>query len=79
MNPEKLARLQASVRIGGKGSQRRKIKKVVKSSAASGADDKKLQATLKKLNIQPLAGIQEVNMFKADGHVIHFPAPKGEI
>ncbi|PHH81724.1 hypothetical protein CDD82_72 [Ophiocordyceps australis] len=42
----------------------------------SGADDKKLQQTLKKLNTQPIQAIEEVNMFKSDGNVIHFAAPK---
>ncbi|RKO87766.1 hypothetical protein BDK51DRAFT_6030, partial [Blyttiomyces helicus] len=72
MNPEKLAKLQASaaaVRIGGKGTPRRKVKKVHKSN---GTDDKKLQSTLKKLNVQPINGVEEVNMFKADGTVLHF-------
>ncbi|KAJ3174548.1 Nascent polypeptide-associated complex subunit beta [Irineochytrium annulatum] len=76
MNPEKLAKLQAqaaSVRIGGKGTPRRKVKKVVKSA---GSEDKKLQATLKKLNPQPITAIEEVNMFKSDGSVLHFVAPK---
>lgn len=58
----------------GKGTPRRKVKKVHKSS---GADDKKLQTTLKKMNVQPIQAIEEVNMFKADGNVIHFSAPKG--
>ncbi|KAJ3023516.1 Nascent polypeptide-associated complex subunit beta [Thoreauomyces humboldtii] len=73
MNAEKLAKLQASVRIGGKGTPRRKVKKVQKSN---GTDDKKLQSQLKKLNVQPVNGIEEVNMFKTDGTVIHFTAPK---
>ncbi|RAQ73920.1 nascent polypeptide-associated complex (NAC) subunit [Aspergillus flavus] len=59
--------------IIGKGTPRRKVKKVHKSS---GADDKKLQATLKKMNVQPIQAIEEVNMFKEDGNVIHFGAPK---
>jgi hypothetical protein len=58
----------------GKGTPRRKIKKVHKTS---GTDDKKLQTTLKKLNVQPIQAIEEVNMFKSDGNVIHFSAPKG--
>lgn len=58
----------------GKGTPRRKVKKVHKSS---GTDDKKLQTSLKKLNVQPIQAIEEVNMFKADGNVIHFSAPKG--
>lgn len=73
MDPAKLAKLQASVRIGGKGTPRRKVKKVHKSS---GTDDKKLQSSLKKLNVQPIQAIEEVNMFKEDGNVIHFSAPK---
>lgn len=59
----------------GKGTPRRKVKKVHKSA---GMDDKKLQTALKKLNVQPIQAIEEVNMFKADGNVIHFAAPKGE-
>lgn len=50
------------------------MKKVHKSS---GTDDKKLQTSLKKLNVQPIQAIEEVNMFKEDGNVIHFAAPKG--
>lgn len=73
MDQEKLKRMQQSVRIGGKGTPRRKTKKVHKSSVG---DDKKLQASLKKLNTQPIQAIEEVNMFKEDGNVIHFAAPK---
>ncbi|EEH22070.1 nascent polypeptide-associated complex subunit beta [Paracoccidioides brasiliensis Pb03] len=82
MDQAKLARLQQSVRIAndllslvfrGKGTPRRKTKKVHKSS---GTDDKKLQTSLKKLNVQPIQAIEEVNMFKEDGNVIHFAAPK---
>jgi hypothetical protein len=58
----------------GKGTPRRKIKKQHKNS---GVDDKKLQTALKKLNVQPIQAIEEVNMFKSDGNVIHFAAPKG--
>ena len=50
------------------------MKKVHKSA---GTDDKKLQAALKKTNVQPIQAIEEVNMFKSDGNVIHFSAPKG--
>lgn len=59
----------------GKGTPRRKMKKVHKSS---GTDDKKLQTALKKMNVQPIQAIEEVNMFKEDGNVIHFAAPKGK-
>ena len=50
------------------------MKKVHKTS---GTDDKKLQTALKKMNVQPIQAIEEVNMFKEDGNVIHFAAPKG--
>ncbi|KAL2050364.1 hypothetical protein ABVK25_009336 [Lepraria finkii] len=74
MDQAKLAKMQQSVRIGeGKGTPRRKVKKVHKTS---GTDDKKLQTSLKKLNVQPIQAIEEVNMFKEDGNVIHFAAPK---
>ncbi|XP_042344102.1 transcription factor BTF3-like isoform X2 [Plectropomus leopardus] len=73
MNQEKLAKLQASVRIGGKGSARRK-KKVVHRTAT--ADDKKLQFSLKKLGVNNISGIEEVNMFTNQGTVIHFNNPK---
>jgi len=48
MNQEKLKLLQAQVRIGGKGTARRK-KKVVHRTATT--DDKKLQSSLKKLSV----------------------------
>ncbi|KAF2196508.1 NAC-domain-containing protein [Delitschia confertaspora ATCC 74209] len=59
--------------VGLAGTPRRKVKKVHKSA---GTDDKKLQTSLKKLNVQPIQAIEEVNMFKSDGNVIHFSAPK---
>ncbi|SMR42266.1 unnamed protein product [Zymoseptoria tritici ST99CH_1E4] len=59
--------------LPGKGTPRRKVKKVQRSS---GTDDKKLQGALKKMNVQPIQAIEEVNMFKSDGNVIHFSAPK---
>lgn len=76
MNPEKLKQLQAqvaNVRIGGKGTARRK-KKVIHRTATT--DDKKLQSSLKKLSVNNIPGIEEVNMIKDDGSVIHFNNPK---
>ncbi|KAM0439685.1 hypothetical protein ACHAPT_000777 [Fusarium lateritium] len=71
---ERLKKLGLGARTGtGKGTPRRKVKR---APARSGADDKKLQQTLKKLNTQPIQAIEEVNMFKTDGNVIHFAAPK---
>jgi len=74
MDKEKIAKLQAQVRIGGKGTPRRK--QVKKSITASQGDDRKLQAALKKLGVQPITGVEEVNMFKEDGNVLHFGAPR---
>ncbi|OZC11317.1 NAC domain protein [Onchocerca flexuosa] len=76
MNVEKIKKLQqnaAQVRTGGKGTARRK-KKVVHKTAAT--DDKKLQSNLKKLSVTNIPGIEEVNMIKDDGTVIHFNNPK---
>ena len=72
MNQEKLAKLQAQVHIGGKGTARRK--KVVHRTAT--ADDKKLQFSLKKLGVNNISGIEEVSMFTNRGTVIHFNNPK---
>merc|ERR1712228_473761 len=72
-NAKKLKQLQANVRIGGKGTVRRK-KKVVHRTATT--DDKKLQSSLKKLSVNNIPGIEEVNMIKDDGSVIHFNNPK---
>ncbi|XP_075164861.1 bicaudal [Haematobia irritans] len=75
MNAEKLKKLQAQVRIGGKGTPRRK-KKIVHSTPAT--DDKKLQSSLKKLSVNTIPGIEEVNIIKNDGTVIHFNNPKAQ-
>lgn len=41
-------------------------------------DDKKLTTTLKRIGVTNIPAIEEVNMFKNDGEVIHFVGPKGE-
>lgn len=61
---------------GGKGTPRRKV--VKKSVTSTQGDDRKLQAALKKLGVQPITGVEEVNMFKEDGNVLHFNQPRGE-
>jgi nascent polypeptide-associated complex subunit beta len=73
VNNDKLSKLQAQV-LAASGP-RRKVKKAHKTV---GGDDKKLQASLKKLNVQNVPGIEEINMFQDDGNVIHFKAPKGK-
>jgi len=77
MNAQKLAHLQAGVRIGGKGSARRKHKTHRKRAGVT--DDKRLQSTLKKLGAQNMQAIEEVNLFKDDGAVIHFANPRFQV
>merc|ERR1712090_89245 len=55
------------------GTARRK-KQVIHRTATT--DDKKLQSSLKKLSVNNIPGIEEVNMIKDDGTVIHFNNPK---
>ena len=59
---------------GGKGTVRRK--KVSSSRSSAGRDDIKLSTALKKLGATNIPGIEEVNLFKDDGKVIHFRNPK---
>ena len=73
MNAEKLAKMAASVRTGGKGSVRRKKKAIHKTTTT---DDKRLQNTLKRLGVNNIPAIEEVNLFKDNGTVIHFTNPK---
>jgi len=67
------ARFSSNSRTGGKGTVRRKKKAVHKTA---NNDDKKLQATLKRLGVNNIPAIEEVNLFKDDGTVIHFKNPK---
>jgi nascent polypeptide-associated complex subunit beta len=70
---KELAENANAIKIGGKGTARRK-KKIIHRPA--NADDKKLQSSLKKLAANNIQGIEEVNMFKDNGEVIHFANPK---
>jgi len=58
---------------GGKNVIRRKKFKAKKSTNEF---EKRLQANLKKLSCNTIPGIEEVNLFKSDGTVIHFVSPK---
>jgi hypothetical protein len=40
------------------------------------ADDKKLGSVLKKMSMTNITGVEEVNIFKNDGTVIHITGPK---
>jgi nascent polypeptide-associated complex subunit beta len=76
IDQEKLAKLQrmaAGVRTGGKGSVRRKKKAAHK---AAPTDDKRLQSTLKRLQLNVLPNIEEVSIIRENGSVIHFKSPK---
>eukprot|EP00995_Heteronema_vittatum_P007555 NODE_2702_length_753_cov_1365.803977_g1895_i0.p2 GENE.NODE_2702_length_753_cov_1365.803977_g1895_i0~~NODE_2702_length_753_cov_1365.803977_g1895_i0.p2 ORF type:complete len:139 (-),score=62.41 NODE_2702_length_753_cov_1365.803977_g1895_i0:266-682(-) len=70
---EQLERMAAASRTGGKGSVRRTKKVQHRTNAA---DDKKLQASLKKLGVSPIGDIEEVNLIMDNGNVIHFSHPK---
>merc|ERR1712203_480168 len=56
------------------GGVARRPKKV--NHQSHGADEKQMQAQLKRLGVNNIPGIEEVNMFKEDGTVIHFASPK---
>ncbi|OAY76699.1 Transcription factor BTF3 [Ananas comosus] len=72
MNVEKLKKMAGAVRTGGKGSMRRKKKAVHKATTT---DDKRLQSTLKRVGVNTIPAIEEVNIFK-DDLVIQFLNPK---
>jgi hypothetical protein len=65
----------AGASIGGTGAARRKTKGPVKHVG----DDKKLTSALKKMNLQDIKGIEEVNLFRDDDSVIHITSPKGKL
>lgn len=84
MNSAKLAKLQEQVRIGGKGTPRRKMKKSPVPTGPSPAQIKntkiaeegnRMASSLAPLNSCSFPSIDEVNMFHQDGHVIHFDRP----
>ncbi|KAF4394224.1 hypothetical protein CsatB_022884 [Cannabis sativa] len=72
MNVDKLKKMAGAVRTGGKGSVRRKKKAVHKTTTT---DDKRLQSTLKRIGVNAIPAIEEVNIFK-DDVVIQFINPK---
>ncbi|KAJ0988694.1 hypothetical protein J5N97_007050 [Dioscorea zingiberensis] len=72
MDRERLMKMAGAVRTGGKGSVRRKKKAVHKTTTT---DDKRLQSTLKRVGVNSIPAIEEVNIFK-DDTVIQFTNPK---
>jgi nascent polypeptide-associated complex subunit beta len=64
-----------NLRMGGKGSMRKKKKVAHKSNQV---DDKKVKSAIKKLGVQPLQGIDEVNFFQDDNTILNFENPQIE-
>ena len=69
------AKFGESTRLGGKGTMRKKNKTPHKTNQV---DDKKVKSAIKKLGVQPLPGIDEVNFFQDDNTVLHFQNPQIE-
>ncbi|KAE8793918.1 transcription factor BTF3-like [Hordeum vulgare] len=72
MNKERLMKMAGAVRTGGKGTIRRKKKAAHKTATT---EDKRLQSTLKRVGVNTIPDIEEVNIFK-DDLVIQFLNPK---
>ena len=64
MDAKKLERMQAQVRIGGKGTARRKKKTVYKTNTIA---DNKLHAAIQKIKVNDVPCVEEGNLFKDDG------------
>ena len=73
LNKDKLPKISANARIGGKGTVRRKHKAVHKKATGQ---DVALQSALKRLGVTNIPGIEEVNMFLDNGNILHFAQPK---
>ena len=50
-----------------------------KSLIVNAIDDKKLSGVLKKMALTNINGVEEVNIIKNDGTVIHITTPKSKI
>ncbi|XP_043659473.1 uncharacterized protein LOC122624098 [Drosophila teissieri] len=76
MDANKLKKLEEVVRIGGKGTVRRKHKNIPSSAAV---DEKRLQTTLAKLPLSQVNGIQEVTIEFTDSSemVVAMPRVQG--
>lgn len=57
-------------------TSKRKCRKKKAVHKTTSTDDKRLQNTLKRLGVNTIPGIEEVNIFM-DETVIHFTNPKG--
>eukprot|EP00996_Jenningsia_fusiforme_P003318 NODE_4116_length_860_cov_68.053021_g3798_i0.p2 GENE.NODE_4116_length_860_cov_68.053021_g3798_i0~~NODE_4116_length_860_cov_68.053021_g3798_i0.p2 ORF type:complete len:143 (+),score=40.85 NODE_4116_length_860_cov_68.053021_g3798_i0:88-516(+) len=70
---EMLERRAEMVRTGGSGSVRRTKKAVHRNT---NVDDQKIQASLKKLGVNSIGEIEEVNLIHDNGTVTNFSNPK---
>ncbi|GAA5939140.1 Egd1p [Sporobolomyces koalae] len=77
-DPAKLAALQARASKLSAGGARGPVRrKAIPKNVQNAGDDKKVQTALKKLNVQPIGTVDEVNMFLDDSaNVIHFQNPR---
>lgn len=64
-----------NLKLGGKGTQKRK--KIVQHKPSS-VSDKKIQALAKKAGAKNIGETAEINIFKDDNTVLHFKKPKIE-
>ncbi|EKX44590.1 hypothetical protein GUITHDRAFT_40281, partial [Guillardia theta CCMP2712] len=71
---EALRKLGASLRIGGPGTSRRKFKNV--RAMSDKAEDAMFQGTLRKLGINQVPDIKEVQFVKEDGTCMVFSNPR---
>lgn len=72
MKPEQLKQLEKVVRIGGKGSTRRKHKHIPRPSTMH---ETRLRSSLQKLPLSVITGIEQVHLSMQDGvqKVMYFP------
>ncbi|KAF0884125.1 BTF3 factor, partial [Crocuta crocuta] len=74
-NQEKLAKLQAPVRVGGKATARVRRRWLVHRAATADDKKKKLQFSL-KLGVNNISGIGEPDLSTNQGTVIHINNPQ---
>lgn len=72
---KKMAEKFGNLKLGGKGTEKRKKLVVHKSSAVQ---DKKIVAIAKKAGAKAIGETSEINIFKDDNTVLHFKKPKIE-
>lgn len=76
MNQKKTVKLQAQVHLGGEVTSCRKKSNLLYFTEQPQQTIKKMQFSLKKLGVNNVSGIEEVNMFTNQRTVTHFNDPK---